>query len=71
MQRPPCWPDGRPCPNPCAAAYYDRTVYNITPLHGPWSGWRMTGHRLVSPHREWIAPHLLDRWLYRHARVYR
>lgn len=70
MNRPPCWLDGQPCPNRCAAAHHARTVYNVTDLHGPWSGWRMAGARLVSPTREWIAPHLLDRWLYRHARMF-
>jgi hypothetical protein len=45
---------------------YQRTVWNVTPLHGAWAGWRMAGSRLVSPHREWIAPHVLDRIL--HAR---
>ncbi len=68
--RPPCWPAGKPCPNPCAAALHDRIVYGVTPLHGPWSGWRLAGQRLVSPHREWVAPHLLDRILYRHNRLF-
>ncbi|MGH8075960.1 MAG: hypothetical protein ACREPE_01360 [Lysobacter sp.] len=68
--RPPCWPDGRPCPNDCAAREYRRVIYNQTALHGPWSGWRMAGDRLVSPSREWIAPHLLDRWLWRESRLY-
>lgn len=69
MERPPCWPEGRPCPNPCAAANYQRQVYNHTPLHGPWTGWRMAGQRLVSPHRDWIAPHTLDRLMWRFARM--
>lgn len=64
---PPCWRSGSPCPNACAAAYYQRIVYNKTPLHGPWSGWRMAGQRLVSPHKDWIAPHLLDRMLWRES----
>ena len=68
--RPPCWSPGKPCPNDCAAAHYQRTVHNKTALYGPWSGWRMTGQRLVSPNREWVAPHLLDRMLYRHNRLF-
>lgn len=70
MHRPPCWPEGRPCPNDCAAQHYRRTVYNETALHGPWSGWRLAGARLVSPSRDWIAPHMLDRWLWRHGRMF-
>lgn len=69
MERPPCWRDGR-CPNDCARALHNRVVYNITPLHGPWAGWRMAGTRLVNRHGEWIAPHLLDRWMYRHGRMF-
>lgn len=68
IERPPCWTDGQPCPNHCARAYYDRTVYNLTDLHGPWEGWRFAGYRLISPHGEWIAPYTLDRVLYRRAR---
>lgn len=45
----PCWPDGERCPNPCAAAHYDRTVHNLTSLAGPWAGWRLAGRELVSP----------------------
>lgn len=30
----------------------------------------MAGHRLVSPSRDWIAPHQLDRWLWRHERLF-
>lgn len=64
MDRPPCWHDGQPCPNDCAAQLYRRVIYNETPLYGPWAGWRMTGQRLISPHREWIAAHRLDRLLH-------
>jgi hypothetical protein len=39
--RPTCWPDGQACPNPCADHPCRRTVHNITPLHGGWSGLRM------------------------------
>lgn len=70
MERPPCWPKGHARPNPCAAAHHARLVSNLTPLYGPWTGWRMAGQRLVSPHGEWIAPHLLDRWLHRHSREF-
>jgi len=31
----------------------------------------MAGVRLVSPSREWIAPHQLDRVLWRESRLYR
>lgn len=70
MERPPCWPEGQQCPNPCAARLYRRTVWNETPLHGPWSGWRLAGARLVSPHGEWIGPHVLDRVLWREQRLF-
>lgn len=68
--RPPCWAAGKGCPNSCAAQMHQRIAYNATPLYGPWAGWRMAGARLISPHGDWIAPHLLDRWLYRHARTF-
>jgi hypothetical protein len=67
MNRPPCWQAGQPCPNNCAAQTYRRVIYNETPLYGAWTGWRMAGQRLVSPHGEWIARHTLDRLL--HART--
>lgn len=69
--RPPCWPDGESCPNSCAWQLLDRTVYNVTPLYGPWSGWRMAGHRLIAPSGEWITARLLDRMLWREAQLYR
>ena len=69
--RPPCWADGAPCPNACAYRHYWRVVYNHADLHGPWAGWRIAGARLVSPHREWIAPHQLDRVLFRLSRLTR
>jgi len=62
--RPPCWADGKPCPNHCAAQLHRRVIHNETPLYGAWAGWRMAGVRLVSPHREWIGPAELDRVLY-------
>jgi hypothetical protein len=30
----------------------------------------MAGQHLVNPHGERIAPHLLDRWMYRHGRIF-
>lgn len=70
MLRPPCWLEGARCPNDCALAHYRRTVFNETPLYGAWSGWRLAGARLISPAHEWIAPHTLDRLLWREARLY-
>ena len=54
----------------CAHQHYQRTVYNHTPLYGPWDRWRMAGGRLVSPHGDWIGPGLLDRWMWRHMRMF-
>lgn len=71
LERPPCWQPDSECPNNCAAQLHRRVVWNHTPLYGPWHGWRMAGARLVSPSGEWIAPHLLDRWLYRHGRMFK
>ena len=68
--RPPCWREGEQCPNDCAAQLYKRVIHNETALHGPWSGWRLAGPRLVSPRKEWIAPHVLDRWLWRRGRIW-
>lgn len=59
MDRPPCWPNGHPCPNPCAQAHYDRTVYNRHHLPDPWSGWRFAGRVLVSPDGDRITPERL------------
>jgi hypothetical protein len=70
MDRPPCWKPGAPCPNRCAAAHYWRTIFNHTELHGPWSGWRLAGARLVSPSRDWASPAMVDRWMYSHWRLY-
>lgn len=67
MTRPPCWPVGQPCPNPCAAAHYDRTVYNRQHLSGPWTGWRMAGRELVSPDGDRITPERLRGLLWRQA----
>lgn len=71
MDRPPCWREGEACPNDCAARLYRRVIYNDTTLHGPWQGWRMAGARLIAPSRDWIAPHQLDRVLWRIARFTR
>lgn len=65
MSRPPCWPVGQPCPNPCAAALYDRTVYNRQHLSGPWTGWRMAGRDLISPDGDRISPERLRGLLWR------
>lgn len=56
MSRPPCWPNGQACPNHCAEAHFERTVHNITPLAGPWAGWRMAGKDLVGPDGARISP---------------
>ena len=63
--RPPCWPDGQPCPNDCAAQLYERIVHNHTPLTGPWAGWRLAGRDLVSPAGDRIAPERLRGLLWR------
>ena len=68
--RPPCWRDGAECPNWCAREYYRRTVLNHHWLPEPWAGWRFAGRHLVNPAGERIAPHLLDRMMYRHGRLY-
>ena len=47
------------CKRESSRAHYDRTVHNITPLYGPWSGWRMVGRELVSPDRDRITPERL------------
>lgn len=65
MKRPPCWPDGQPCPNACAAALHDRIAHNLTPLYGPWTGWRMAGRELVSPDGDRISPERLRGLLWR------
>lgn len=64
--RPPCWPDG-PCPNDCARAFYDRTVHNLTPLHGPWEGWRLAGRELVAPDGSRISAERLRGLLWQQA----
>ena len=65
MNRPPCWPDDQPCPNPCAGSHYERTVYNRLHLYGPWAGWRFAGQVLVSPDGDRITPERLRGILWR------
>lgn len=65
--RPPCWPVGQPCPNPCAAAHYERLIYNRQHLGGPWAGWRMAGRELVSPDGDRISPERMRGLLWRQA----
>jgi hypothetical protein len=67
MDRPPCWPDGAPTPNPCAGALYARLVNNTFDLHGLWTGWRFRGRVLVSPDGERISPERLRGILFREA----
>jgi len=69
--RPPCWPDGQPCPNACAFERAYRDAYNHHTLSGPWSGWRLAGGRLINPHGEWIGPHTLDRIMHARSVVWR
>lgn len=59
MTLPPCWPDGHPCPNPCAAALYERDVYGKQYLTAEWQGWRLAGRVLVSPDGDRISPERL------------
>ncbi len=70
MHRPPCWPEGQTCPNNCADQHYKRVVHNQQDLHAEWYGWRFRGRHLVSPHGERISSELLDRWLWRHSRMF-
>ena len=41
-------------------AHHERVVHNITPLFGPWAGWRMAGRELVSPDGDRITVRRLD-----------
>ena len=59
MDRPPCWPEGQPCPNACAQQLRTRVIRNHTPLYGEWAGWRMAGRCLVSPDGDRISPERL------------
>src|SRR5688572_1401913 len=64
---PPCWPEGQQRPNTCAHQLVERTVYNKTPLHGDWAGWRMAGRCLVSPDGDRISPERLRGILFAEA----
>lgn len=68
MERPPCWPKGRKCPNPCAWAHYRREVWNLDDFGGHWRGWKLRGVALVNPHGERVSVQALDRLMYRQAR---
>lgn len=63
--RPPCWPNGQTCPNECAAAYYQRIIYNHTSLSGPWAGWKLTGRDLVSPRGVRVSPQRMEGLIWR------
>lgn len=65
MKRPPCWSEGAPCPNSCAAALHDREVHNRVALSGQWQGWRLAGRDLVAPDGQRIAPERLRGLLWR------
>lgn len=52
---PICWH----CKHESSTEHHERVVYNNTPLHGPWSGWRMAGRFLISPDRDKITPERL------------
>ena len=71
MNHPPCWPEGRVCPNDCAIQLHDRILHNLTPLHGPWAGWRMAGRNLVSPDGERIPVGRMQGILFREAAMKR
>ena len=61
-RRPPCWPVGEPCPNPCALAHHAHVVHNHVELAGPWAGWRLAGRDLVGPGNRRSAPRIsIDR----------
>lgn len=53
---PPCWPAETPCPNECAAALFQRVVYNHHDLTGPWAGWKFRGRDLISPAGTRLSP---------------
>ena len=49
IQRPPCWPEGEPQPNRCAARYYRQEVYGEFDLTQDFAGFKTRGNYLVSP----------------------
>ena len=63
--RPPCWPDGKPCPNTCAGDLHRRIVDNHVDLTGPWTGWRLRGRDLVSPAGDRITPERIRGLMFR------
>lgn len=67
IDRPPCWPEGQPCPNGCAHALYDRLIYNHHDLPPPWGGWRFRGAVLVSPDGDRIRAERLRGILWRES----
>lgn len=67
MDRPPCWPEGQPCPNDCAERHYQRLVFNQLELSGPWAGWRLAGRDLVAPDGQRISPERLRGILFRQS----
>lgn len=64
--RPPCWPEGQSCPNPCAGDLHRRLVDNHVDLTGPWAGWRLRGRDLVSPAGDRITPERMRGLMFRH-----
>lgn len=65
IEHPPCWPEGQPCPNRCAARYYDHHVHGLGPLRGPWTGWRLAGRNLVAPDGQRLSQERLRGLLWR------
>lgn len=63
--RPPCWPDGKPCPNTCAGDLHRRIVDNHVDLTGPWAGWRLRGRDLVSPTGDRVSPERMRGLMFR------
>ena len=60
---PTCWH----CKAESSDEHHDRVVYNKTPLHGPWCGWRLAGRDLVSPDGERISTERLRGLMFRAA----
>ncbi|MCD9030365.1 phage protein [Luteimonas sp. Y-2-2-4F] len=53
-------PRCRHCSAETDDAHYERVVHNRCSLHGPWTGWRMAGRDLVSPHGDRFSPERLE-----------
>lgn len=49
IDRPPCWPEGRTCPNSCAERLLTEHTTGNVDLQGEWNGWRVRRDVLVSP----------------------